>query len=103
MHAPDEYRIVPVPWKEIPPSTAPLTSVRYTDVMHAALEQCCGLAEVCAVAATHPDGLPDGLAAALAILEHYTACALALYERWHAPQHAGPVVSPEEATHDDPC
>jgi hypothetical protein len=87
---PCESSIVPLPWREIPPSTEPLTAVRYHDTMHTVLEQCWGLAEVCAVAATEPCGPPNGLPHALAVLEEYTACALALYERWHATGHAPP-------------
>jgi hypothetical protein len=95
MGEPGESRIVPDPWSEIPPSSEPLTAVRYHDTMHFILEQCWGLAEVCAVAATQPVGSPDGLRHALAVLEEYTSCALALYERWHETQRAAPVVSQE--------
>jgi len=81
-------RIIPLPWSELPPSTEPLTAIRYGDVMHEALQECWGLAAVCASTATHPDGL-EGLPQALAVLEQYCAGVLALYEHWHDTPHQG--------------
>jgi hypothetical protein len=101
MDAPSDRDDIPHPWSEIPPLTEPLGSLRYRDLMHLALDQCVGLAATCAAAASHPDGMTDGLSDALEVLAQYTACARVLFERWNdtqcrdtAPQDEEPAPAP---------
>jgi hypothetical protein len=86
MNAPLARDDIPSPWNEIPPSDEPLGSLPYRDLMHLVLDQCVGLASTCAAAASHPDGMTDGLADALEVLAQYTACARSLFERWNDTQ-----------------